>query len=118
MNISDFVCVDQEDPQESFRIIPSSAYQSMIMLCKDACPVTRDKTAEDEMSGRHPKLEHEDFVHIDASDLIQSNEKMTKEELLALICREFEQIDIRCFRFGSCRRLVKTLFKSTIDPVL
>ena len=117
MNISDFVCVGEEDPEESFRIIPSSAYHSMVVLCKDG-PVDGDKTSADEKSCRILRSEYEEFVHIDASDLIQSNEKMSKEELLGLICREFEQIDIRCFRISSCRRLVKTLFKSSIDPVL
>ncbi len=118
MNISEFVCVDEEDPAESFRIIPSSAYQSMTLLCKSASAVSEEKSATSEKTSRLSRLEAEEFELIDGSDLIQDYDKMTREELLGLICREFEQQDLRCFRFGSARRLVKTVFKSSIAPEL
>jgi hypothetical protein len=118
MNICEHDSLEPENEKEYYSIIPKSVFYSMRQLCQDASANADQHLHSTDPKTLLPGLEHEEFVLVDASDLIKANEKMTSDELVGLIIREFEQAEVHSFRSTSSRKLVKTLFKTTIDTEL
>lgn len=124
----DVEVVDDCSPCESdsFRLVPSAAVIGLMSMFSSRESTNGSKSPSNihsmsklmYSSRRESQIMEEDFELVDTTDVIEGNPPMSLEELLQLINKVFESGDYELFRLSSVPKLLKTVFKMQIDPIL